>query len=336
MTITRRTWIAAAAGATTSGIVLPRFAHAAEFTYKFANNLPITHPVNVRAKQAADRIREESGGRFELQIFPSSQLGSDPDVLSQLRAGGVEFFLMGGLLLAALVPVAAIDGIPYAFSDYPSVWKAADGKLGQVVQNELAKFNLMAMDKQWDNGFHQITSKGKPILTPDDMKGMKIRTGPSALQVQMCAGLGALPTSLSFNELYTALQTGVVDAQLNALVLIKTAKLYEVQTHCALTNHMWSGFWFLGNRRAWQRLPENLRDIVSKHLNAGAVAQRQDVEAANKTLQQELAALGMKFTHPDPALFRAQLAKAGFYREWKEKLGEPAWNVLESYAGKLA
>jgi tripartite ATP-independent transporter DctP family solute receptor len=336
MTITRRTWIAAAAGATASSILLPRFAHAAEFTYKFANNLPLTHPVNIRAKQAADRIREESGGRFELQIFPSSQLGSDPDVLSQLRSGGVEFFLMGGLLLAALVPVAAIDGIPYAFANYPSVWKAVDDKLGQVVQTEIAKFNLMAMDRQWDNGFHQITTKARAIHTPDDMKGLKIRTGPSALQVQMCAGLGASPVSLSFNELYTALQTGVVDAQLNALVLIKTAKLYEVQSHCALTNHMWSGFWFLGNKRAWERLPENLRGIVAKHINAGAVAQRADVEASNKTLQQELAALGMKFTNPDPAPFRAQLAKAGFYREWKEKLGATAWGVLESYAGKLA
>jgi TRAP-type transport system periplasmic protein len=335
MAITRRTWIGATAAATATGILLPRFAHAAEFTYKFANNLPLTHPVNVRAKQAADRIREETGGRLEIEIFPSSALGSDPDVLSQVRSGGVEFFLMGGLLLAALVPVAAIDGIPYAINDYPSVWKAVDGKLGQVVRTEVAKFNLVAMEKQWDNGFHQITTKATPIRTPEDMKGLKIRTGPSALQVQMCSALGASPTSLSFNELYTALQTGVVDAQLNALVLIKTAKLYEVQAYCALTNHMWSGFWLLGNKRAWERLPENLRAVAAKHLNAAAVAQRGDVESSNKTLQKELADLGLKFTNPEAAPFRARLAQAGFYRTWKDKLGASAWDVLESYVGKL-
>ena len=336
MTITRRTLVARAAGAAASGLLFPRFADAAEFTYKFANNLPLTHPVNVRAKQAADRIREESGGRVAIEIFASSALGSDPDVLSQVRSGGVEFFLMGGLLLASLVPVAAIDGIPYAFTDYPSVWKAVDGRLGQLVRAEIAKFNLVAMEKPWDNGFHQITTRATPIRTPEDLKGLKIRTGASALQVQMCAGLGASPTSLSFNELYTALQTGVVDAQLNSLVLVKTAKLYEVQSHCALTNHMWSGFWFLANRRAWERLPENLRTIVAKHFNAAAVAQREDVEGLNKMLQQELSGLGLKFTSPDPAPFRAQLAKAGFYRTWKEKLGSSSWEVLESYAGKLA
>jgi tripartite ATP-independent transporter DctP family solute receptor len=335
MTVTRRTWIAGAAGATASGLLLPRFANAAEFTYKFANNLPLTHPVNVRAKQAADRIREESGGRVAIEIFPSSQLGSDPDVLGQVRSGGVEFFLMGGLLLASLVPVAAIDGIPYAFADYPSVWKAVDGRLGQLVRAEMTKFNLVGMEKPWDNGFHQITTRATPIRTPEDMKGLKIRTGPSALQVQMCAALGASPTSLSFNELYTALQTGVVDAQLNALVLIKTAKLYEVQSHCALTKHMWSGFWFLANKRAWERLPENLRAIAAKHINAAAVAQREDGEALDKTLQQELSGLGMKFTSPDPAPFRARLAQAGFYRTWKDKLGPSAWAVLESYVGKL-
>jgi tripartite ATP-independent transporter DctP family solute receptor len=334
MTMTRRTWIAGTAG-TTAGILLPRFAHAAEFNYKFANNLPLTHPMNIRAKQATEKILEETGGRVSIEIFPNSVLGTDSDVLSQVRSGGVEFFTMAGLLLAAMAPVAAIDGIPYAFSDYPSVWKAADGRLGQLVRNELAKLNLVAFEKQWDNGFHQITTKSKAIVNPEDVKGLKIRTGASALQVQMCNGLGALPTSLSFNEVYTALQTGVVDAQLNALVLVKAAKLYEVQAHCALTNHMWSGFWFLANKRAWERLPENLRNVVSKHMNAGAVAQRADVEQSNKTLQQELTGLGMKFTNPKPAPFRAQLAKAGFYASWKEKMGAAAWDVLESYSGKL-
>ncbi|CAM2162213.1 TRAP-type transport system periplasmic protein [Paraburkholderia sacchari] len=336
MALSRRAWIAGAAGAVASSILLPRFANAAEFTYKFANNLPLNHPVNIRAKQAADKIREETAGRVDIKIFANSALGTDPDVLSQVRTGGVEFFLMGGLLLASLVPIASIDGIPYAFSDYPAVWRAVDGKLGQTVRSEIAKFNLVAMERQWDNGFHQITTRSKPIHTPDDMAGLKIRTGPSALQVQMCTALGASPTSLSFNELYTALQTGLVDGQLNALVLVKAAKLYEVQSYCALTNHMWSGFWFLANKPAWERLPENLRNVIATHINAAAVQQRGDVVLSNKTLQQDLTALGLKFTSPDPAPFRARLAKAGFYRAWKEKLGAPAWDVLESYAGKLA
>ena len=224
---------------------------------------------------------------------------------------------------------------PYAFGDYPSVWKAVDGDLGRVIRADIAKFNLVAMEKPFDNGFHQITTKATAIRTPQDMKGLKIRTGASALQVQMCTALGASPTTLSFNELYTALQTGVVDAQLNALVLIKNAKLYEVQRYCAITNHMWSGFWFLANRRSWERMPEATRAIVTKHINAAAVAERADIEASNKTLQDELTALGISFTRPDPAPFREQLAKAGFYREWKAKLGDAAWQALEASTGKL-
>lgn len=332
---TRRTLLAAGS-AGTLGLLVPRWAQAAEFTYKYANNLPPAHPMNVRATQAAARIREETGGRFELQIFPSSQLGSDSDLLSQVRSGGVEFFTMAGALLATLVPMAAIDGVPYVFADYDAVWKAIDGGLGATIRGEIAKFNLVAMEKVWDNGFHQTTTRNRPIQVPSDMKGLKIRTGASALQVSMCTALGASPTTINFNELYSSLQTGVVDAQLNALVVIKTAKLYEVQKYCSLTNHMWSGFWFLANKRAWERLPENVRGVVARHLDAAALAERADIAASNKTLQDDLAATGMGFNKPDPAQFRQALAQAGFYRQWKEKMGERAWGALEAAVGTLA
>ena len=332
----RRTLVTGAATSVATSALIPRWARAAEFNYKFANNLPLTHPMNVRAKEAVERIREETSGRVEIQIFPSSQLGSDSDVLSQVRSGGVEFFTLAGALLATLVPFAAIDGIPYAFPDYKTVWQAIDGSLGEAIRGEIAKFNLVALEKVWDNGFHQTTTKARAINSPADMKGLKIRTGASALQVSMCTALGASATTINFNELYSSLQTGIVDAQLNALVLIKTAKLYEVQKYCALTNHMWSGFWFLANKRAWERLPEGPRAIVAKHLNAAAVTQRADVAASNKTLQEELTAAGMIFTSPDPAQFRQTLSGAGFYRDWKAKMGDRAWSALEAGVGKLA
>ncbi|MFT3779886.1 MAG: TRAP transporter substrate-binding protein [Ottowia sp.] len=335
MPITRRTFTSAAAVAS-STVLLPRFARAADFNYKYANNLPLSHPVNVRAKVAMDKIREETSGRVSIEIFPNSQLGSDSDVLSQVRSGGVDFFTLAGALLATLVPVAAIDGVPFVFKDYAAVWKAVDGNLGKLIRSEIAKVNLVAMDKQWDNGFHQITTKSTEINSPKDMKGLKIRTGASALQVQMCTALGASPTSISFNELYTALQTGVVDAQLNALVIVKNAKLYEVQKHCALTNHMWSGFWFLANKKSWEKMPENIRAIVASNLNAAAVAERADIESSNRSLEAELSTLGMKFARPDPAPFRAQLAQAGFYRDWKAKFGASAWEALEASVGNLA
>ena len=336
MTTTRRRVLQGTLGlAAASTFYIPRFAGAAEFNYKYANNLPPTHPMNVRAKEAVERIREETGGRVAIEIFPAAQLGTDTDLLSQLRAGGIEFFTMAGALLATLVPVAAIEGMAYAFPDYPTVWKAMDGDLGKLVRGEIAKYGILAMDTVWDNGFHQITTRDTAINSPADLNGLKIRTGASALQVSMCQAFGASPVSLNFSELYTALQTGIVDAQLNALIIMQTAKLYEVQKHCAITNHMWSGFWFLANQSAWEAIPEDMRAIVARHINQAGLNERADIEQLNVTLKQQLTDEGVAFTQPDPQPFRDVLAKSGFYGEWKGKLGDEAWSALEASVGKL-
>ena len=122
--------------------------------------------MNMRAKQAADAIRTETNGRLDIQIFPSSQLGSDTDTLSQLRSGGVEFFTLSGLILSTLVPPAALNGLGFAFPNYDAVWRAMDGEVGAYVRGQIAKANLVAMDKIWDNGFRQITTSTKPITRP--------------------------------------------------------------------------------------------------------------------------------------------------------------------------
>src|SRR3954451_24034070 len=130
-------------------------AQQAEFAYKYANNLPETHPMNLRAREMAAAIKAETNGRFDLQIFPNSQLGSDTDTLSQIRAGGVEFFTLSPLILSTLVPAASISGMGFVFPDYDAVWKAMDGDLGAHVRQQISKANLVAMEKIWDNGFRQ-------------------------------------------------------------------------------------------------------------------------------------------------------------------------------------
>src|ERR1700749_2336113 len=220
-----------AATAVMSGLGSPFVARAqqAEFSYKFANNLPDSHPLNLRAKEMAAAIKTETNGRFDLQIFPNNQLGPDTDVLSQLRSGGVEFFTMSGLIMAILVPAASINGMGFAFPDYPTVWKAMDGELGAYVRGQVAKANLVAMEKIWDNGFRQTTSSSKPIDGPDDYKGFKIRVPVSPLWTSMFKAFDASPASINFSEVYSALQTKIVEGQENPLALISTAKLYEVQ-----------------------------------------------------------------------------------------------------------
>src|SRR5664279_2686533 len=161
MKITRRVLLGGV-----GAIAIPaRFAQAqtAEFSYKYANNLPVAHPMNTRAKEMAEAIRTETKGRVSIEVFPNNQLGSDTDMLSQVRSGGIEFFTLSGLILATLVPAASINGIGFAFADYDTVWKAMDGDLGAYVRGEIGKANLVVMDKIWDNGFRQTTSSTHPI-----------------------------------------------------------------------------------------------------------------------------------------------------------------------------
>ena len=336
-TMTRRRLLA---GLTllTSSTAAPRIACAqqAQWTYKYANNLPETHPMNLRAREMAAAIKQETNGRFDLQIFPNSQLGSDTDTLSQIRSGGVEFFTLSGLILSTLVPAASINGMGFAFPDYDTVWKAMDGDLGAYIRAQIAKANLVAMDKIWDNGFRQTTTSTKPVRAPDDFRGMKLRVPVSPLWTSMFKALDASPASINFNEVYSALQTKVVDGQENPLAIISTAKLYEVQKYCSLTNHMWDGFWFLANRRTWEALPDDVRGIVAKHINAAGLKERDDVAKLNATLQQDLTAKGLVFNCPNAAPFRDKLRAAGFYTEWKGKYGDEAWSLLEKSVGKLA
>ena len=339
MVLSRRRLLCVGSTAFVGGVIGAPFiarAQSAEFSYKYANNLPVTHPMNVRAREMADAIKAETNGRVEISIFPSSQLGSDTDTLSQIRSGAVEFFTLSGLILSTFVPAASINGIGFAFQDYGAVWTAMDGELGAYVRRQIAAAGLVPMETIWDNGFRQTTTSTKPINTPDDFRGLKLRVPPSPLWTSMFKALEAAPASINFNEVYSALQTRVVDGQENPLAIISTAKLNEVQKYCSLTNHMWDGFWFLANRRAWERLPENLRDIVTKHINAAGLKEREDVAKLNATLQQELAGKGMTFNQTDPARFRDKLRQAGFYAEWKGKYGDEAWAILERSTGKLS
>jgi tripartite ATP-independent transporter DctP family solute receptor len=308
----------------------------AQFNLKCANIMPADHPVNVRLREASDKIREQTNGQVNIQIFPASQLGNDADMLSQLRSGGIDYFLQTGLILATLVPVASINGIGFAFSDYAKVWSAMDGALGRHVINAFAKANLIAFDKMWDNGFRQTLSVSKPIRSAEDIKGFKIRVPPSPLWTAMFKSIGASPVSIPWGETYSAMQTKVADGLENPLAGIYFAKMHEVGKYISNTNHMWDGFWFVANRRSFEALPASARDIVTRNINEAALRQRVDVEKLNGSLKSELSQKGIQFVDVKPDAFREKLQQSGFYSEWKNRMGEEAWSLLESVSGKLA
>ena len=334
--ISRRSFAILGASATIAAAVPLRYARAAEFTFKLGTNVPDTHPLNVYARKAADEIKQATDGRFELQVFASNQLGGDTDMFSQLRSGALEFFALSGVnILSMLIPSSAIYGVGFAWKDYPTLWNALDGKLGEHLRGQINKSGLDVMEKIWDNGFRQITTSTKAIAGPADLQGVRIRVPISALWTSLFQSLGAAPGGADFAEVHAVLRGRIFDAQENSLGIIATVKLDEVQTYCSLTNHMWDGWWFLVNRRAWERLPQPIQEIVSRNINAAAIEQRRDVAALETVLRGELGAKGLGFNDVEPAPFRARLRESGFYAQWRAKFGEQAWQLLEEATGEL-
>jgi TRAP-type transport system periplasmic protein len=337
MTITRRTLMQSAAFiAAAPAVLLPSGARAAEYSFKYGNQVPANHPVTMGFQQAVDRIKAETGGRVEINMFPNNALGGDTDMLSQLRSGALELFTISPLVLSTLVSVAAINGLGFAFKNSDAAWSAMDGDLGELVRREIRQRGLTPMDKIWDSGYRQITSSVKPINSAADLVGFKIRVPISPLWTSMFKAFGAAPTGINFSEVYSALQTKIVDGQETPLVSIDAAKIYEVQKYCSITNHMWDGYWCLANTRAFERMPGDLQEIVARNINRAALDQRKENLRLNQSLQTELEKKGLTFNTPDPASFRAALTKGGFYAEWREKFGPEAWKLLERYSGELS
>jgi tripartite ATP-independent transporter DctP family solute receptor len=333
--LSRRGVMTATAGLSTAAI-LRWPANAAEFSYKMGSSSPMEHPALARSLEAANKIKQETNGRLEITIYPNSVLGGDTGMISQTISGALEMYILPIDLLAPRNSVCATSGVGFAFPSYDQVWAAMDGELGGMMRGAAEQIGIYCLDKGYDHGFRQITTRTKPIVTPADLRGFKIRLPVSPALISLFRHLGASPTAINFGEVYSALQTGIVDGQENPLVLIDTAKLYEVQKYCSITNHVWAGFHVSFNVAAWKKLPPDLQEIVYRDFSAAALQERKDFVAMTQTEQDGLSGKGLTFNTPDTAPFREALAKSGFYTDIKKTVGDPAWALLEKYVGALS
>ncbi len=332
--LTRRNMVTGAAGLS-AATILHWPANAAEFSYKLGGSSPMEHPAMAHSQIAADKIKQATNGRMEITMYPSSQLGGDTAMISQVISGALQMYILPIDLLAPRNPVCGITGVGFAFADYEHVWPAMDGDLGKMLRDVAEKIGLFCLDKGWDHGFRQVTTRTKPIASPDDLHGFKIRLPVAPFLVSLFRHLGASPTTLNFSEVYSALQTGIVDGQENPLVLIDTAKLYEVQKYCSLTNHVWAGFHTSFNVAAWKKLPPDLQETVHSIFSAEALAERQDFVTMTGSEQQNLTSKGLSFNKPETKPFRDELAKSGFYADIRKTSGDEGWALLEKYVGHL-
>ncbi|MFC7397875.1 TRAP transporter substrate-binding protein [Chelatococcus sp. GCM10030263] len=308
---------------------------APEHRLRWSVGFPATHPMVVRARQAAERIASETQGTVELQVYSDSQLGNDASVMSQVRSGAIDMQNIGGEVLSTLVPRAGMYAMGFSFPDYDTVWRAMDGDLGAYLRGEIGKSGLFVMESIWNNGFRQITSKDREIKTAEDLAGFKLRVPGSPVYITLFEALGAAPTAINWADLYPALQTGIVDGQENPLVVIQSGRLFEVQGRCSLTNHMWAGTWCIANQRRMDSLPDDVRQIVVRNVNQAASLERSDTMNGEAEIRKQLEAEGMRFNTPDLASFRERLNRGTYYASWKSRYGDEGWALLEKYCGKL-
>ncbi|MDP9105834.1 MAG: TRAP transporter substrate-binding protein [Candidatus Eremiobacteraeota bacterium] len=334
--ISRGRFVAGTAAAFASIAIIEAPARAADFSYKYASNVSVDHPLNVRMKECWNAVKAQTKGRLDVAMFPNNQLGGDTQALQQLRSGALQFFTLDGGILQSVVPVAGIQGVGFAFKDSSEAFRAMDGELGNHVRDAIRGAGLYVHPKMWENGMRQITSSAKPIRTASDLAGFKIRTPPGELWVDLFRSLGAAPGPLNFNEVYTALQSRVFDGQENPFAIIDTARLYEVQKYLSITNHMWSAYHFLGNQDAWKALPPDVQSVVERNLAKYALLQRRDTQLRNDSLSEKLSRRGMTINKADTSGFRGKLSSSGFYTKWSGKFGAQAWSLLEKTSGKLA
>ena len=319
---------------------LPLFAigraHAAEFNFRCGHPLPPAHPLHIRALEASERIAAATDGRVAITLFPESALAPDTDALKMLRAGEIDMMAAFGLVLSTVVPSASIHAAGFAFKTYGQVYEAMDGALGNFVQQDILRNGYVPIGPIWDNGFRQVTTSLKAIRNPDDLHGLKIRVPVSPLSISMFKAFGAEPTGINFSGLHAALLAHTVNAQENSLVLIESAKLFEVQSTCSLTNHMWDGYWLLIHPPTWASLPAAVQEIMRTEFDRAARLQRADMARASPELRGGLVELGMEINPVETEAFQRVLSKAGFYAEWRGKFGDTAWQLLEEKVGALS
>ena len=292
-----RTLLAAAAIA-----VLPLAAQAQAVKLTLGHGAAPGNPRHEASVKFAEVLKAKTGGRIEVQVAPSAQLGDDAAMVTALRTGALDMSANSQGAVANAVSEFNAYGMPFLFSNAAAAFKLLDGPLGKELADKAAEKGMVLLGT-WDNGIRHMTNSKRPITKVEDMKGLKMRTPPDAVLVDIMQALGADAQQIKFSELYVALQQGVVDGQENPLVNIHASKLYEVQKHLALTSHQFQMTPFLMSKRSWDKLSDADKKAVQEAAAEATALQRKLSQEADDKLLAELKAKGVQVTTPDRAGF---------------------------------
>ncbi|MBQ7456556.1 MAG: DctP family TRAP transporter solute-binding subunit [Desulfovibrio sp.] len=239
-----------------------QFSFAAPIVLKLGHIAEPENPYGQGADHFAKLVKERSNGAIEIKVYPSSQLGNQRDLVEGLTLGTVEMTLTGTAVLGNFVPEVSIFDLPFLFRDVQHAYKALD-TIGMALCNKGQNRGMITL-AIWENGVRHMTNNVHPIVTPNDMKGLKFRVMEQPVYIAMMKALGASPTPMAMSELYTALQKGVIDGQENPLAHIATKRFFEVQKFLSLTGHTYAPEPVLISVAAWKKLSPDQQALIKK------------------------------------------------------------------------
>jgi tripartite ATP-independent transporter DctP family solute receptor len=285
----------------------------AQQVLRLSHNAAPGNPKAEASLKFAELVHEKTNGRIKVEVGGSAQFGDDVESLTNMRLGTLAFSANSQGSTAGVVPQFALLGLPFLFRDLEHAYTVVDGPVGDKL-NELAKGRGLVVLALWDNGIRHVSNNRRPIHTPDDLQGIKLRTPPDPMTLDIFKSLGANPGPLAFSELYIALQQGVFDGQENPLMNIYSSKLHEVQKYISLTGHKYETTPLLASKMIWDTLAKaDQQAIMEAAVEAGKLNRAMSL-AAEAELRQKLTEAGVQINEVDQAPFVAKTKPV--YDKW--------------------
>jgi tripartite ATP-independent transporter DctP family solute receptor len=284
-----------------------------------------SHPVHIEAEKMVARIADRTGGAVKITLFPNNALGSPVETAQQTRLGAIDMILMNPANIEAISKTVGVINIPYQFDGYEHAHRTLDVTARSWIEQQLATagFSWIA-NFEW--GFRALTNSRRPVNTPEDVAGLKIRVPPELAIKAAFEALGANTQTVAFQEVYLALANKTVDGQDNPVGTTFAAKFFEVQSHIALTRHIYASIMFAANPRTWKnKLDEAQRKIIVEEATTAGAAARKEVRDQEEAYLGRMQKAGVAVTRPDVAPFRAKMDPA--YDVLRKNLGDETWNT---------
>jgi tripartite ATP-independent transporter DctP family solute receptor len=309
--------------------ILTSGALAQQYRWKLGHVLAPTHPYQLAAVEFAKGVEKDSNGKITIEVHSSGALGSEKDMIDQVRFGAMEMSLMSTGSLRVIEPKLESEELPYAWPTRERAYAALDGELGQRYKALLEAKGIYVL--AWaENGYRHMTNNTRPITKPEDLRGLKIRSAEVQMRLDTFKLLGVLPTPMAFTELFMALQQRTVDGQENPLAIIYSSKFYEVQKYLSLTGHIWGSANFEINKPLWDKLPQDLKDVLQKNATKAAESERKLIQQSDNELVAELKKKGMQVNEVDTRPFKAAIQPV--YEKYQAVYGQDIIDTIAKYS----